>query len=103
MLKSAHERGFCPRYVCSDSAYSGLANLKAIRNYGWHWLMRFKSNRAVDPDDTGNCQIYLVNIPKEGRLVHLRNDRFQIRRHVAESAIHLNGRDGPITVCLHVG
>jgi hypothetical protein len=72
MLETAHERGFCPRYVCSDSGYSGLDNLKAIRSYGWLWLTRFKSNRAVDPDNTGNRQIYLLNIPPEGLVVHLR-------------------------------
>ena len=76
MLATAKERGFAPDYVCFDSWYSGLDNLKAIRAYGWHWLTRFKSNRAVDPDGTGNRQIYLLSIPAEGLVVHLRGYGF---------------------------
>ncbi len=72
MLQTAKLRGFTPTYVCFDSWYSGLDNLKAIRSHGWHWLTRFKSNRAVDPDGTGNRQIYLLSIAAEGRIVHLR-------------------------------
>lgn len=72
MLQTAQQRGFTPRLVCFDSWYSGLDNLKAVRKHGWHWLTRFKSNRAVDPDDTGNRPIYLLTIPPEGRVVHLR-------------------------------
>ena len=72
MLQTAKERGFSPAYVAFDSWYSGLDNLKAIRSHGWQRLTRFKSNRTVDPDDTGNRQIYLLNIPEEGLVVHLR-------------------------------
>lgn len=72
MLDTAKRRGFAPGYVAFDSWYSGLDNLKAVRNHGWHWLTRFKSNRTVDPDDTGNRQIYLLNIPSQGMVVHLR-------------------------------
>lgn len=76
MLKTAHDRGFAPAYVCFDSWYSSLPNLKAVRDHGWHWLTRFKSNRAVDPDRTGNRQIYLLDIPSEGLVVHLRGYGF---------------------------
>lgn len=72
MLETAQKRGFAPAYVCFDSWYSGLDNLKAIRSHGWQWLTRLKSNRTVDPDGTGNRQIYLVDIPAEGRVVHLK-------------------------------
>ncbi len=34
MLQTAMERGFTPRFVCFDSWYSGLANLKYIRSLG---------------------------------------------------------------------
>jgi putative transposase len=72
MLQTAKDREFAPQYVCFDSWYSGLDNLKAIRGHGWHWLTRLKSNRTVDPDGNGSIQIYLLDIPKEGRIVHLR-------------------------------
>lgn len=72
LLQTAKDRKFSPRYVCFDSWYSGIDNLKAVRSHGWHWLTRLKSNRMIDPDRTGNRQIYLVNIPPEGAIVHLR-------------------------------
>ncbi len=55
-----------------DSWYSSLANLKVIRSYGWHWLCRLKSNRLVNPDKSGNLTIEEVEIPAQGRIVHLK-------------------------------
>src|SRR5215208_3423315 len=72
MLEQAKERGFEPRYVLFDSWYSSLDNLKAIRAYGWRWLCRLKSNRLVNPDKSGNVAIEEVEIPAEGRVVHLK-------------------------------
>jgi hypothetical protein len=37
----------------------------------WHWCTRFKSNRLVDPDHTYNRPISEIDIPPEGRVVHL--------------------------------
>lgn len=72
MLQTAHQRGFAPRYVLFDSWYSSLDNLKAIRSYVWRWLCRLKSNRLVNPDKSGNVAIEEVEIPAEGRIVHLK-------------------------------
>ena len=72
MIKKAKERGFTPRYVCFDGWYSGLANLKCLRNLDWRWLTRLKSNRQVDPDRTGNRAISEIEIGEEGRIVHLK-------------------------------
>jgi hypothetical protein len=72
MLEQAKERGFEPRYVLFDSWYSSLDNLKAIRSYGWRWLCRLKSNRLVNPDKSGNVAIEEIEIPAEGRIVHLK-------------------------------
>lgn len=72
MLESAKERGFRPRHVLFDSWYSSLDNLKAIRGYGWHWLCRLKSNRLVNPDKSANVAIREIEIPEEGRAVHLK-------------------------------
>lgn len=49
MLEIASQRGFKPTYVCFDSWYSSLDNLKQIRQCGWEWFTRFKSNRLVNP------------------------------------------------------
>jgi len=70
MLKVAQGRGFEPEYVMMDSWYSGLENLKLIASLGW-FLSRIKSNRIVNPDGKGNRPIREVEIPPEGRVVHL--------------------------------
>ena len=76
MLATARERGFAPRYVCFDGWYAGLENLKAVRGHGWHFLTRLKHNRHVDPDGAGNVAVSEVDIPAEGRRVHLKGYGF---------------------------
>ena len=63
---------FEPEYVLMDSWYAGLENLKRIRDFGWLFLTRLKGNRLVNPDGKGNVPIREVEIPGEGRVVHLR-------------------------------
>ena len=72
MLRRAKERNFKPNFILFDSWYSSVDNLKIIRKYGWHWLTRLKKNRLVNPDNTKNMQIQDVEIPSEGRKVHLK-------------------------------
>lgn len=76
MLEAAATRGFQPSCVCFDSWYSRLENLKAIRAHQWVWLTEFKSNRLVNPDDTGNRPIREVEIGSEGSVVHLKGYGF---------------------------
>lgn len=84
MLQTAKERKFRPRYVCFDGWYSSLANLKAVRGHGWHFLTRLKSNRQVNPDNTGNVAVRDIDIPAHGRAVHLKGFGFiQVFRTVA--------------------
>lgn len=61
-----------PEYVCFDSWYSGLENLKHIRRHHWHWFTRLKSNRLVNPDGNGNVAIAEVEVGCEGCIVHLK-------------------------------
>lgn len=72
MIQTARERGFMPRYVLFDSWYSSVENLKAVRFYGWRFLCRLESNRLVNPDKSGNVSIREIEIPTEGRVVHLK-------------------------------
>ena len=72
MLRKAKERSFRPRSVLFDSWYASVDNLKTIRKFGWHWLTRLKKNRLVNPDNTKNVQIQEIEIPPEGRTVHLK-------------------------------
>ncbi len=49
-----------------------MNNLRTIKSLGWDWFTQLKSNRQVDPGYMGNRAIAEVDIPQEGRLVHLR-------------------------------
>ncbi len=53
-----------------DSWYSGLDNLKLLRDLGWHWLTQLKSNRQVSLDRSGNRAIHAILIPPQGWVVH---------------------------------
>ncbi len=72
MLKAADERGFAPACVVFDSWYSSLENLKTIRDFGWKWLTRLKSNRLVNPDRTGLQAVSLIETDERGCVVHLK-------------------------------
>lgn len=50
MLNIAKKRKFSPKYVLMDSWYSGLPNLKNIRDKNWHFITMLKSNRIVSPN-----------------------------------------------------
>lgn len=76
MLATAYKRGFEPEYVLFDGWYSALENLKAVRSYGWKWLTRFKSDRTINPDGTGNRRIDGCEIAEGGSRVHLRGYGF---------------------------
>lgn len=76
LVQAALERGFEPEYVVFDSWYASLPNLKLLRNQNWRWFTRLKCNRLVNPDDTGNVPLSSVEIPPEGRQVHLKGYGF---------------------------
>jgi putative transposase len=70
-LRAAQQRGLHPKCVCFDSWYSSLDNLKLIRSLQWHWLTRLKANRKVRVDFGRPQAISTVDIPPQGRVVHL--------------------------------
>jgi hypothetical protein len=72
MVRTAAERGFKPELVMFDSWYAALDNLKLLRALDWPWLTRVQQNRWVDPDGEGNRQIQELEIPEQGRRVHLK-------------------------------
>ena len=72
LISTAHESGFCPKYVVFDSWYSRLKHLKAIRRCQWHWLTQLKSNRQVNLDRRGNQPVCELPISEKGTVVHLK-------------------------------
>jgi len=71
MLRVARDRGFAPRCVAFDSWYSGLENLKAIRDLGWTFLTQLKVNRKVDVARAGTCPVGEAAIAESGTVAHL--------------------------------
>jgi putative transposase len=71
MIRAAFARKFNPRCVVFDGWYSSLDNLKLIRNCGWVWLTRLKSNRLVNRDREGTRALKDTMIAATGTEVWL--------------------------------
>jgi putative transposase len=76
MVITAANRGFQPSFVMFDSWYSGVENLKFLKNLGWLWFTRVKKNRAVNPDGIDNGPVESISIPDDGIEVHLKKYGF---------------------------
>jgi hypothetical protein len=72
MLAVASERGFHPGCVLFDSWYSSLDNLKAVRDLGWDFLTRLRSNRTVNPDRQGHVAVSEIETGPGGCEVYLK-------------------------------
>lgn len=71
LLRVAQERGFSPECVLFDGGYSSLENLQRLQTLGWPWLTRLKSNRRVNPNQTGFPAVSACDIAASGTVVHL--------------------------------
>jgi putative transposase len=69
MIRAAYARKFSPRCVVFDGWYSSLDNLKLIRNCGWIWLTRLKSNRLVNLNREGTRALRETEIAAAGTQV----------------------------------
>lgn len=72
LLEQAKTRGFDPTLVAFDSWYSSLDNLKLVRDFGWDWLTRLKSNRQVSLRAGEQQAVSALDISAAGLTVHLR-------------------------------
>lgn len=71
MLRTAKRRGFEPTCVAFDSWYSGLENLKEVRELGWTFLTQLKANRKVDVARAGTRAVSESPIAESGTVAHL--------------------------------
>jgi putative transposase len=71
LIRMAYARKFQPRCVVFDGWYSSLENLKLIRNCGWTWLTRLKSNRLVNRNREGTRALVDTAIAVTGTEVWL--------------------------------
>jgi len=72
LLETAKGRGFAPSWVAFDSWYSSRENLKLVREFGWDWLTRLKSNRQVSVQAGAQQTVSDLDIPASGLTAHLR-------------------------------
>ena len=76
MLLEVIDWGLKPRLVTGDSWYSGIENLKFLRNQKLSFLFGVEKNRTVSNQPRKYCQVSSLEIPNEGLVTHLREFGF---------------------------
>ncbi|MDM3863259.1 MAG: IS701 family transposase, partial [Aphanizomenon gracile PMC644.10] len=76
MLKEVIDWGVQPRIVTGDSWYSGVENLKFLRNQKLGFLFGIEKNRTVSNEPGKYCQVRSLEISDEGLRTHLREFGF---------------------------
>ena len=65
-----------PRIVTGDSWYSGVENLKFLKNQKLGFLFGIEKNRTVSNEPQKYCQVSTLAIPEEGLRTHLKEFGF---------------------------
>jgi len=73
MLSDVLAWGLKPAFVTADSWYSGVKNLKAVKNNGMGFQFAIESNRTVSIEKGTWVQVQALDIPTDGLLVWLRD------------------------------
>jgi len=95
MLAEVLKWGLEPAFVTGDSWYSGIKNLKMVKNYSLGFLFGIESNRLVSVDKGIWIQVQRLEIPEEGMEVWLRGFglvklfRTQLKEQLRHYAVHL--------------
>lgn len=76
MLVEVIDWGVKPRIVTGDSWYSGVENLKFLRNQRLGFLFGIEKNRTVSNEPGKYCQVSSLEIPDQGLRTHLRQFGF---------------------------
>jgi Transposase DDE domain len=76
MLIEVINWGVKPRIVTGDSWYSGVENLKFLRNQKLGFLFGVEKNRTVSNEPGKYCQVSSLDIPDQGLRTHLREFGF---------------------------
>jgi hypothetical protein len=84
MIKEVWNWGLRPKWVTADSWYSGLDNLKFLRNLEINFLLGIESNRIVSNNPFDYQQIKDTRIEENGLYTHLQGYGFvQVFRTVS--------------------
>jgi hypothetical protein len=70
------EWGVKPRIVTGDSWYSGVENLKFLRNQKLGFLFGIEKNRIISNEPRKYCQVSSIEIADEGLMTHLKEFGF---------------------------
>jgi len=76
MVVEVTEWGLKPRLVTGDSWYSGVENLKFLRNQKLGFLFGVEKNRTVSNETGKYCRVSSLEIPEAGLITHLREFGF---------------------------
>jgi len=76
MLAEIIDWGVKPRIVTGDSWYSGVENLKFMKNPKLGFLFGIKKNRTVSIEPQNYCAVNILEIPDEGLMTHLKGFGF---------------------------
>lgn len=76
MLLEVLAWGLKPRIVTGDSWYSGLENLKFLRNQKLGFLFGIEKNRTVSSEPGKYSQVRIIDISEQGLITHLREFGF---------------------------
>src|SRR6476469_8312570 len=68
--------GVKPKIVTGDSWYSGVENLKFIKNQKLGFLFGIEKNRTVSNEPHNYCQVSTLEIPESGLITHLKEFGF---------------------------
>lgn len=72
MILLADHRGFKPEGLLMDAWYTTVDNLKMIDKLNWTWVAELQSNRLVSTEPHKHQRVDSMDIPNEGKIVHLK-------------------------------
>ena len=72
-LERSDSWGVRPLIVTGDSWYSGVENLKFLRNQELANLFAVEKNRTVSNEPKVYCQVQSLEIPDDGLVTHLKD------------------------------
>ena len=98
MVEEVLSWGLRPAAVTADSWYSGVENLKFLRDQGLGFLIALEKNRVVSEAAHDYQPVCALELPEKGKVVHLRKvgfvtvfrtvDKHGTARHYAQSDPH---------------
>ena len=73
MLNEVLSWGLKPKFVTDDSWYSGVPNLKIVKNHYLGFMFAIESNRIVSLEKDSWQQVQTLDIPENGLSIWLKN------------------------------